>query len=208
MTEQALAVFCRAPVIGQCKTRLIDLLGEAGACQAHIDLAEATLTRTVDVRATRTLWTTAHHPLTTAWAGQFNCALALQQGADLGVRMSDALATSLAQGAERACLIGVDCPPIDTDYVHKAFAALAGADVVIGPAEDGGYGLIGLRRPQPALFQGIAWGTQSVLTQTLARAAQLKLQVAQLPAIWDVDDATDWQRYQAFVRSSNASAIE
>ncbi|MEQ8692525.1 MAG: hypothetical protein RIC89_17045, partial [Pseudomonadales bacterium] len=67
---------------------------------------------------------------------------------------------------------------------------------------------IGLRRPQPALFQGIAWGTQSVLTQTLARAAQLKLQVAQLPAIWDVDDATDWQRYQAFVRSSNASAIE
>ncbi len=88
-------------------------------------------------------------------------------------------------------LIGSDCPGVDAGLVSRARAALAEHDLVLGPAHDGGYHLIGLRAPVPQLFRGIAWSTDAVLGRTLARAQQLGLSVVHLPGLRDVDTASD-----------------
>ena len=82
-------------------------------------------------------------------------------------------------------------------YVAQAEAALDTADVVVGPAEDGGYVLIGLKRAEPALFRGIDWGTDQVLEQTLGAASQAHCSIAMLATLWDVDRPEDWQRFLA-----------
>jgi glycosyltransferase A (GT-A) superfamily protein (DUF2064 family) len=104
-------------------------------------------------------------------------------------------------GSRYCVLIGSDCPDIDADYVMAAFDALAAVDVVIGPAEDGGYGLIGLGRPAPELFEDMRWGDDQVLARTLERAERSGLSVVCLPEIYDVDRIEDWQRYRVSNRA-------
>lgn len=113
--------------------------------------------------------------------------------------MADALQSMLAR-ADAAILIGTDCPDLSVGLLVEAFEALRTSDVVIGPAFDGGYYLIGLRRQAPALFEGVAWGTSEVLAATLARAASLGLVVHKLPTLSDVDEPGDlavWERVKA-----------
>ena len=108
--------------------------------------------------------------------------------------MANAVADTIDRGS--ACLIvGVDCPGIDGAYVRDAARALLANDLVLAPAEDGGYGLIGLRRSAPELFQNVAWGSASVLTETLDKARFLGLEFQLLQQVWDVDDAADWTRF-------------
>ena len=83
-------------------------------------------------------------------------------------------------------------------YLRGAIAALDDHDLVIGPAEDGGYALIGMDRPIPELFVDMTWSVASVRRETLGRAAELKLRVAQLDTLWDVDTVADWRRWRAF----------
>jgi len=119
-----------------------------------------------------------------------------QVGADLGERMHHALGTALAR-APRAVLVGSDCPALDAAYIEEAFTALATADLVLGPALDGGYVLIGARRLDRRLFDGVPWGTGEVLAQTLARAAALHWEVALLAPLRDIDrpeDLAAWGR--------------
>ena len=101
----------------------------------------------------------------------------------------------LEEGADLALLIGSDCPGIDADYLTSAVVRGGTADLLLGPAEDGGYGLIGLRQPMPEIFKNIAWGTDQVLDQTLSRARALGLSVALMETVWDVDTPDDWSRY-------------
>jgi rSAM/selenodomain-associated transferase 1 len=116
-----------------------------------------------------------------------------QQGDDLGDRMANALcAASLP-----AVLIGTDCPPIDTAYLHHAVEQLKRYPLIIAPAEDGGYGLIGMQSPTKALFQDIRWSTDQVFGQTLVRAEENDLDPYLLPEIWDVDEAADLDRWLA-----------
>ena len=96
----------------------------------------------------------------------------VQEGADLGERLTSAFASMLAGPGDRAVAIGADCPDLDPATVREAFAALDRHDVALGPASDGGYYLIGLRRPAPGLFRGVSWGTDSVLAETLQGAAR------------------------------------
>jgi glycosyltransferase A (GT-A) superfamily protein (DUF2064 family) len=103
----------------------------------------------------------------------------------------------LHEGAAKVCLVGTDCPPIDATYVDAAFDALSGRDLVLGPAEDGGYGLIAMRSIAPSLFKGISWGGPDVLAETLDAARGSDLDVALLGMIWDVDTPEDWHRYRA-----------
>ena len=95
-----------------------------------------------------------------------------------------------------AIIVGTDCPTLNADYVVQAACALRQHDVVLGPAEDGGYGLVGLRRPVPQLFEHMPWGSSSVAARTLARADQLGLTVQMLDPLWDVDTAADLQRFR------------
>ncbi len=195
--DRCLCVFTRTPVFGQVKQRLAAVLGEATALLAHEELLQRTLDRCLngaDYRAE--LWLTSLEPAAAVrQLRRPGLSLKLQQGNDLGARMQHTLEDGLANGARRI-LIGSDCPDIDRDYVASAFAALEEFPVVLGPAEDGGYGLVGLNRPAPQLFADMVWGDSQVLERTLLRADQAGLDVALLPQVYDVDLPEDWQRYR------------
>ncbi|MFO0902307.1 MAG: TIGR04283 family arsenosugar biosynthesis glycosyltransferase [Pirellulales bacterium] len=190
-----LLVFTRYPEPGRTKTRLIPALGPAGAADLHAALASKAL-RAVDELAPR-----RPVDLEVQFAGGDAAAMgerfgaarryAPQQGESLGERLERAIAESFRSGARRVVVIGVDCPDLDAGRLQMAFESLDDADVVLGPALDGGYYLIGLTRPQPELFQGIDWGTDQVLRQTLAQAARRSLHVQQLPPLGDVDHPED-----------------
>jgi rSAM/selenodomain-associated transferase 1 len=119
-----------------------------------------------------------------------------QCGADLGARMHDALAQALRAG-QTPVLIGSDCPVLSADDLAQAFIALQTADVVFAPAQDGGYALVGLRREAPELFAQVDWGTEQVMSQTLAHAQALGLKVRLLRTVWDVDTPADLRRWRA-----------
>jgi uncharacterized protein len=122
--------------------------------------------------------------------------LVAQRGGDLGARMAQLVARLLADGHRAALLIGSDLPTLPSAHLSEAARVLVegAADVVLGPAEDGGYYLIGLARPAPALFEDIAWSTDAVLEATRARARRLGLREHLLPAWYDVDTAADLDR--------------
>ncbi len=194
-------MFTRSPVLGKTKTRLAQSLGDTGALAAHIELVQGCLGRLQLQADTRCeLWITDPGPIVDQWADQYHFTLRYQCEGDLGARMYHCLQELMVADVFAAVLVGTDCPTIDSDYVHRAFVALQNSDIVFGPAEDGGYGLVGLRRSAlPAasnVFQKIAWGGSTVLAQSLERASALQLTVSQLPKIWDVDELTDWHRYQ------------
>lgn len=187
------AVFGRAPVAGQAKTRMIPLLGAEGAAALQRRLIERTLATACAVaRARVTLWVAgdAAHPFITDVAARFGIPLAEQQGVDLGERMNHAFE---AAGVP-LLLIGTDCPQLSCADLAAAAAALATNDVVLQPATDGGYVLIGLNRPQPPLFESIDWGGPEVLRQTRERTATLGLRCALRPALDDLDTPADLQR--------------
>lgn len=188
-----IAVFARAPVPGQAKTRLIPALGAQGAAALQQQLIERTLAKACALPAAQvTLWVAgdAAHPFVTRAAARFGVAVAEQVGDDLGGRMNHAF---VATGA-RLVLIGTDCPQLATEDLAAAAAALADHEVVIQPASDGGYVLIGLARAQPALFESIDWGGPQVMRQTEARIATLGLRRALRPVLDDLDTEADLER--------------
>jgi rSAM/selenodomain-associated transferase 1 len=117
--------------------------------------------------------------------------IVLQGGGGLGVRMQRQFQRAATEGARRVVLIGSDLPQLERADLASAFAALDYQAAVLGPACDGGYWLIGLRRPEPALMEGIAWGSEQVLEQTLAALARRGLEPALLPWRSDLDRGED-----------------
>jgi uncharacterized protein len=129
-----------------------------------------------------------------------------QRGDDLGERLIHAIASAFDRGAGAVIVIGGDCPALTGSCLREAARELAAADVVLGPAADGGYYLIGLRRPQPDLFRHIRWSTGAVLASTLKRARAAGLSVAMLPTKEDVDDLPGWRRAQGLLLPDRADA--
>src|ERR1700758_1825260 len=184
-----LLVFARTPNPGQVKTRLIAGLGAQGASDLHCQLVTRALQRACASRGARVqLWVAGDplDPFVQRCAQRFDVPVFEQRGADLGQRMAGAFesacdpAASLSGTARRASgciLIGTDCPPQTVGDLEQAADALGSHDAVLQPAEDGGYVLVGLQRPQPKLFEDIEWGSPRVAQQTLARAASLRLTV-------------------------------
>jgi rSAM/selenodomain-associated transferase 1 len=189
-----IAVFARAPIPGQAKTRLIPRLGAAGAARLQRQLIERALARARTVQGARvTLWTTADDADTCALADAARAAVCLQHGHDLGARMSRAFAETL-DGTRPMLLIGTDCPAQTGADLEAAIQALQRADAVIQPAEDGGYVLIGMRQFHPVLFEQVAWGSETVLATTREHAAAHRLRLAELPLCWDLDRGEDLDR--------------
>jgi rSAM/selenodomain-associated transferase 1 len=186
MPETRLAIFAKAPVPGYAKTRLIPLLGAEGAARLQERLIERALTvATEAVIGHVTLWCApdAGHAFFRKAARRFDVELASQASGDLGARMLAAF--QAAPG--HLVLMGADCPALTPADLRAAATALAQADVVIAPAEDGGYGLIAARQPIPELFGDMPWGTGDVARLTRERARRCDLTLVELPTAWDVD---------------------
>ena len=198
MAERAILVFAKAPEPGLVKTRLIPALGPEGAAALAERLLEHTLKAAASVRsAVLELHGTPdiRHPVFRRLAARYKAVLHAQAGADLGERMATALEGALARHRQ-VVLIGSDCPAMDTACLEEAFSTLAGRrDMVLGPAEDGGYVLIGAAMPLPGrLFKDIDWGTDQVLAQTRARIQVLGISHRELPVLWDLDRPADLAR--------------
>lgn len=200
MSSQHLLLFTRYPQSGKVKTRLIARLGAQGAATLHARLTEQLICKTVEPlrqageAAPQICWCGGSEAAMQAWLGS-TWPLLPQQGRTLGERIEHAFAHAWRHGAERVLLIGSDCPDLTAEHLRSGFALLAeGQELVLGPAADGGYYLIGLRaeaKKQTSLFVGIDWGTERVLAQTLRRAAQARLAYALLPELHDIDRPED-----------------
>ena len=191
-------MFAKAPVAGEVKTRLAPLLGPEGAAALHSGLVRHALSAAVQSRVGSVeLWCTPDesHSFFARCAQDFGVALRRQEGADLGERMRRAFDAALAAGSP-LIVIGSDCPTLREPDLQSAAHALLTHDAVIAPAEDGGYVLVGLAKPAPALFDGVAWGTSAVLSQTRARIAAEALRCKELGTFWDVDRPEDYARLQ------------
>lgn len=191
-------VFCKAPMAGSVKTRLMPHLTAVQAAEVHRQLAWQTLSlaSSADLCPVQ-LWCSPStgHPFFAEAAETYPLTLATQSSGDLGQRMETALRAGIEQYGQ-ALLIGCDCPSLTPDDLASALAALTGNhDVVLAPAEDGGYSLIGLNQPQPELFKGIGWGSNSVLAQTRSKINALNLSCHELGTQWDVDTYADYLRF-------------
>ena len=205
--EPQLLVFARVPALGRVKTRLAAGVGEPVALAIYHELLAITRTAIVEARVPATVWladTVGQHPTDEEMQHWPNIAARCQPAGDLGTRMTAAFAAAFAAGAGRVAIIGTDCPGLRAAHLTQAFALLEAHDVVLGPATDGGYYLLGLGQPQPELFQNKAWSTDSVMADTLADAHRLGLRVALLPELRDVDTAADLAAW----RAETVSAIE
>ncbi len=191
-------IFAKAPTPGAVKTRLIPALGENGAAALQRQLIARTLRTAVAAGlGTLELWCAPGpgDPFFAACAKRHGLGLQAQGEGNLGMRMARALESALAAGSP-GLLIGCDCPALTPAYLREAAAALAGGnDAVLGPAEDGGYVLIGLARsPAVQLFEDIAWGTATVMQETRTRLARGHWRWRELAPLWDVDRPEDLWR--------------
>ncbi|MBI3851180.1 MAG: TIGR04282 family arsenosugar biosynthesis glycosyltransferase [Verrucomicrobia bacterium] len=194
---QKLIIFIKAPRRGEVKTRLARDIGDEAACEAYCTLVDTLLNQLaelpeVELRVTPDDASAEIKP----WL-RSNWQLRPQGQGSLGERLQTAFTDSFNRGAERVVIIGSDCPFITADDIHDAWTALHDSEVVIGPACDGGYWLIGLRQLQPTLFDGIAWSTETVFRETLQRAEAARLRVQVLRELSDVDTEADWRAFLA-----------
>lgn len=204
-----LAIFAKAPIAGYAKTRLISDLGAERAASLHAFLVRRTI-QTALASSLRpvTLWCAPDesHGLFASLRKDHWIRTHAQAEGDLGSRMLDAFERLTKRGP--ALLIGSDCPALSAEHLDRcAFALRQGSDAVFIPAEDGGYVLIGLRRPVHRLFQNVAFGTSAVMRQTRERLSEHPLRVFETEPLWDLDTLADYERAKSEGLLSNLDFV-
>jgi rSAM/selenodomain-associated transferase 1 len=199
MSNDTLLIFARNPVYGKVKTRLAATVGNDKALQIYQQLVEHTAAVTQNINATRVVYYSDFIADNDAWDNNYS--KTVQQGTDLGERMSNAFSDTLELGVKKAVLIGTDCYKLNTEIIANAFTELSNYDIVIGPALDGGYYLLGMNNHHPQLFNDITWSTDTVLMETLTRCADLGLRYFLLPVLSDIDDEKDLLNHPILNRS-------
>ncbi|MCU7797989.1 MAG: TIGR04282 family arsenosugar biosynthesis glycosyltransferase [Candidatus Thiodiazotropha sp. (ex Myrtea spinifera)] len=200
MQDNAVLIFAKAPYAGQVKTRLIPAIGERAATKLYTHLLE----REIAWIANETpydieLWVSPDttHPLLQSLAKRHSLSLLVQQGEDLGERMGYAARQAL-KSYRRIVLLGVDCPALTANHLQQTFDWLsAGEDAVIGPAEDGGYVLLGLNAWDDSLFHGHEWGKETVAETTRQALSEIGWRWRELPTLWDLDRPSDLQQLKS-----------
>ncbi len=190
-------VFFKAPRPGFVKTRLAASLGNEEACRAYQELTHRfldNLSNYPDVELRFAPDDASDEIVSFLKSSKWT--FASQGEGDLGERMSRAMFEAF-EGSDAVLIFGTDCPYINPDDLDAALKSIESSDVVLGPAKDGGYWMIGLGQYQSALFEGISWSTDKVLEQTLERAERLALKCHLLRELEDVDDLESWERYQS-----------
>jgi len=182
------------------KTRLKPRFGKRGAAAIHRALLHHCFaTLAANPMATTEFWVAPHryHPFSHRLVARYRADLCVQQGGDLGSRMGHAFKRAFGR-ADYVVLVGGDAPMMTAAYVEQAFRALEeGADAVLGPAEDGGYMLIGLRRGASMPFSSMRWSNAQVLAETRRRLRMAGMQWIELETLWDVDRAADVKRMRS-----------
>jgi len=198
MSGGVILVFTRAPVAGKAKTRLIPELGPARAARLHAQLVHLTLDKVTEGQPDPVqLWCSPRqdHLFFKQCRASYGVSLHDQSGNDLGERMCNAFDQALLD-YDWALMIGTDCPDLSSADLKRARQSFEkGIDVVLGPAADGGYYLIGLKRSQPGLFTNIPWGGPEVLSCTRTRLGELGLSGAELDQRHDLDRPDDLKRF-------------
>ncbi len=192
MKKEVVLVFQKNAILGKVKTRLASGMGEPRALEIYRHLIQSTYSVLEDVAAP--VWTyfsdfipeTVNPPIAKSF---------VQEGQDLGERMAHAFAKCFESGMEKVVLIGTDCPTLHSQHLNEAFEALTHSDLVLGPATDGGYYLIGMKCREDYLFEGIEWSTAEVLAQTLAVAKAHGLHFTLLDELSDIDTQEDWESF-------------
>ncbi len=190
MPKTNIAILAKAPVPGLAKTRLIPAIGAHAAAVLQERLTERAVATALEAAiGPVTLWCAPDpsHPSFRDLVSRYRIALKRQPGGDLGARMVAAM-----QGP--TLVIGTDCPALTVGHFYAAADALRDAEIVVIPAVDGGYVLIGARAAHPQIFADIAWGTASVTQETRARISALGLESAELAPLWDIDTEADLAR--------------
>jgi hypothetical protein len=191
--DQALIVVAKEPVQGRTKTRLCPPFTPESAAELYRCLLLDTLALMARVAGVDPAIAYAPEGARSFFRriAPNGFGMLPQRGTDLGERLSNALGHHFRMGYRRVAIMNSDGPTLPLSHLAEAFSGLDGADVTLGPSHDGGYYLIGMKRPEPALFQGIAWSTAQVASQTLAICRRLGLRTHLLPEWYDVDVAED-----------------
>jgi rSAM/selenodomain-associated transferase 1 len=198
----SLVLFAKVPALGKVKTRLAASLGEADALRVYEACLKDSLSllqhwanaQSGDV--TKRVRVYLAEPQSGPHELLQDIEVCYQKGEDLGERMQQCCDAEFEAGASKVVIIGADSPTVPSHMLRQAFSALAWHDVVLGPAFDGGYWLLGARDKTPAIFSGIEWSTNSVMTQTLANVQREQCDTALLPFWYDIDDIEDIRRVQ------------
>ena len=199
-SKDLLLIFTRNPELGKCKTRLAKTVGDETALDIYSFLLGHTVSVTQNLNAAKQVWYSEEIWEDDIWDDTFYDKK-LQKGPDLGIRMANAFQEGFASGYERILIIGSDMFDLDQKDLENAFAQLKQNDFVIGPAEDGGYYLLGMKSFEANLFQDKSWGQASVLKDTLADLKGEKLAILEERNDVDVyEDIKDNQAFQHFLK--------
>ncbi len=190
-------IFIKNPVLGKVKTRLAATLGDQKALEIYQRLLDVTRKTVTKVNAKYHLFYSDVIDMDDDWDIQ-DFDKYLQQGNDLGERMSSAFRNIFSQNdasaLQKVVIIGSDCPALTPDILEMAFTILGDSDVVVGPTFDGGYYLLGMKEYHPALFENISWSTDAVYQETNDKSRLLQLNIADLPTLSDIDNEADWNK--------------
>lgn len=199
MTGPILHIFLKNPIPGNVKTRLAKDIGEEAALEVYQALVEKTREACKGIDLPKVLWFDSFLPNPSdlgSW-GHSPLHIRLQQGKDLGEKMRNAFLYSFQNGATSSILIGSDCPELSPLHLKEAFQILEHKDVVLGPAKDGGYYLVGLKSDTPELFHGIEWSTDTVFSSSLEKLQWARKQVGLLPVLTDLDEISDLEYFES-----------
>lgn len=189
-TREHLIIFYRNQKIGAVKTRLAATIGDEKALRIYTELCEHTRAITEKLPVSKVVFYSNEVKTQDIWPDNAY-QKALQHGDDLGERMRNAFAAAFASGYGSVCIIGTDCYELTASVIEEAFNALRSNDAVIGPAKDGGYYLLGLRKLYPELFLNKEWSTRSVFKDTLENFESAGISYGTLPLLRDVDVEDD-----------------
>ena len=198
-TRNVLLIFVKNPEPGRVKTRLAETVGEERALEIYYELLR--YTRSVAASAAERaglnlqVWYSRFIPDKDLWSEhEAGFAQKKQRGDNLGERMRAAFEEAFSSGYEKVVIIGSDCGELGRDILTESYNKLDRTDLVIGPSQDGGYYLLGMKKLHGSLFRDIDWSTEQVFEQTMDRAEELGLSMAELPMLNDVDTEEDWKQ--------------
>jgi len=193
MSSKALIIFIKNAERGKVKTRLAKTLGDDMALKIYQALMSHTRQVAEKVETDRLLFYSQFIPAQDEWSGEL-FQKALQADGDLGDRIQHAFQTAF-QRYNKVVIIGSDCATLTSELIEEAFTRLNDSSFVIGPAQDGGYYLLGMNHFYPEVFQNIEWSTEQVLSATLEKIVQLGKTAYLLPELSDIDYEEDWVKY-------------